>query len=167
MPFQGDLAAREPFPTSIKEPKSYSDAVSDPMFGSQWEKAIEEEKQNLLSHGTWEFVDAGEIPRARKPTGCRWVFKVKHHPNGLPSRFKARLVAQGFSQTYGIDFTETYAPTLRLNSLRLLLALCAIHDWELHQLDIVGAYLEETWMRRPTTCACQKALRHQEKFAGC
>ncbi len=70
------------------------------------------------------------------------MFKVKYHPNGLPQRFKARLVAQGFSQQYGIDYKDTYAPTLRLDSLRLLLALAAVHDHEVHQMDIVGAYLE-------------------------
>jgi hypothetical protein len=139
---------------AAKEPTSYIDAISDPLYSSQWEKAIAEEKQNLHSHGTWEYTDIDNIPCTRKLIGCRWVFKVKNHPDGLPSRFKARLVAQGFFQIYGVDFTETYAPTLRLDSLRLLLALCAVHDLELHLLDIVGAYLEgeldeEIFMRVP------------------
>jgi hypothetical protein len=141
-------------PHAIPEPRSYAEALHDPAFSPQWEQAIQEELTNLTSHGTWELVDSGAVPPTHKPIGCRWVFKVKYEENGLPKRFKARLVAQGFTQRPGIDYFDTFAPTLRLESMRLILAIVAAQDLELHQLDIVGAYLEgpideELYMRVP------------------
>ena len=56
-------------------------------------------------------------------------------------KYKARLVARGFSQEYGIDYKETFAPVIRLDALRLILAMSAIHGWDMQQLDIKGAYL--------------------------
>ena len=70
------------------------------------------------------------------------MFKVKYHPDGLVARFKARLVAQGFSQIPGIDFAETFAPTVRRELLRIYLAVCLFLNLIIHQVDIVGAYLE-------------------------
>ena len=70
------------------------------------------------------------------------MFKVKYSPDGSIARFKARLVAQGYSQIPGIDFVETFAPTVRRESLRIYLALCVMLGLAIHQVDIVGAYLE-------------------------
>lgn len=61
-----------------------------------------------------------------KAIGCKWVFKVKYNPNGSIERYKARLVAQGFSQVHEIDYTKTFAPTIRRESLRIFLAIAAI-----------------------------------------
>ena len=83
------------------------------------------------------------------------MFKVKYSGDGRVDRFKARLVAQGFSQRCGIDYTETFAPTLKFDTLRLLLAIAAIEDLQIHQMDVVSAYLageideEEIYMRPP------------------
>jgi hypothetical protein len=150
----GMSAATSDAPHAIPEPCTYAEALHDPAYGPQWEQAIQEEITNLTSHGTWELVDSGAVPPTHKPIGCRWVFKVKYEENGLPKRFKARLVAQGFTQRPGIDYFDTFAPTLRLESMRLILAVVAVQDLELHQLDIVGAYLEgpideELYMRVP------------------
>ncbi len=68
------------------------------------------------------------------------MFTVKYTPTGLLDRFKARLVAQGFSQVPGDDFTETFSPTVRFESLQTLLAIGASLDWEIHQTDVVSAY---------------------------
>lgn len=70
------------------------------------------------------------------------MFKVKYHPNGSVARFKVRLVVQGFSQVHGVDFSEIFAPTVRKESLRIYLALCLMLNLFIHQVDIVGAYLE-------------------------
>lgn len=70
------------------------------------------------------------------------VFKVKYHPDGSVARFKARLVAQGFSQVQGIDFSESFAPTLRRESLQIYLAICLALNLFIHHVDIVGAYLK-------------------------
>lgn len=125
--------------SKIHEPTSYEEAISDLIHGRQWKDAVEEELYNLESHHTWEFE---ELPQDRKPIGSKWVFKVKYNPDGSVARFKARLVAQGFSQVPGIDFTETFAPTVRRESLRIYLAICALLGLIIHQVDIVGAYLE-------------------------
>lgn len=70
------------------------------------------------------------------------MFKVKYHPDGRIAGYKARLVAQGFSQVAGVDYTETFAPTVKRKSLRIYLAIAAMLGLIVHQVDIVGAYLE-------------------------
>ena len=74
--------------------------------------------------------------------GCKWVFKVKYHPDSSIDKYKARLVVQGFSQVPGIDYTETFAPMVRCKSLRIFLAIAAMLEMILIQIDIVEAYLE-------------------------
>ncbi len=88
---------------TIPEPRSYKEALRDPTYSSQWEKAIDEEITNLISHGTWDLVNTHDVPTSHRPIGCHWVFKVKYEDNGLPKHFKARLVAQGFTQRPEID----------------------------------------------------------------
>lgn len=125
--------------SKIHEPTSYEDAISDSIYGRQWKDAVEEELHNLESHHTWEFE---ELPHNRKAIGSKWGFRVKHNPDRSVARFKARLVAQGFSQVPKIDFTETFAPTVRKELLRIYLAICAFLGLIIHQVDIVGTYLE-------------------------
>ena len=81
------------------------------------------------------------LPRGKKPVSCKWVFTVKYTTNGTVERYKARLVAKGFTQAYGIDYTETFAPITKLNTIRLLLSLATNLDWPLHQFDIKNAFL--------------------------
>ena len=69
------------------------------------------------------------------------MFKIKTLPNGQIDKYKARLCARGFSQQYGIDYFETFSPVVRMESLRILLAVAAAHDLEVHQMDVVDAYL--------------------------
>ena len=73
--------------------------------------------------------------------GSKWVFMVKYNPDGKVERYKARLVAKGFTQTFGIDYFETFAPVANLNLVRILLSLAANSDWPLYQLDIKNAFL--------------------------
>ena len=60
------------------------------------------------------------LPRGKKPMGCKWVFIVKYKADGTVERYKPRLVARGFTQTYDIDYTETFAPLAKLNTIRVL-----------------------------------------------
>ena len=78
----------------IEEPKTYTEALSDPIHGRGWRDAIQTELENLQSHGVWEL---DKLPEGRRPIGCKWVFKIKYDENGLLEKYKARLVAQGFS----------------------------------------------------------------------
>jgi len=95
-----------------------------------------------------------ELPVDRTPVRCKWIFKEKKGAEGETVRYKARLVAKGFTQQYGIDYLETYAPVVKLGSLRILLAIAAFKDYEIHQGDIKTAYLqgkltEEIYMEIP------------------
>ncbi|EPS62921.1 hypothetical protein M569_11867 [Genlisea aurea] len=88
--------------------------------------------------GTWEITD---LPEGKRPVGCRWIFKTKLNPDGSVNRYKARLVAQGFSQIPGVDFTDVFAPVAKITTVRLFIALAAQRSWPLHQLDINNAFL--------------------------
>lgn len=127
-------------------PHNYAEAITCPQ-SSKWKLAIQEELDSLKAKNV--FTPITHIPHGRMPIGSRWVFTVKSD-----GRYKARLVAQGFSQKFGIDYQETYSPTLRADSLRILLAVAAFRDWEIHQIDVKTAYLEgdlseEIFMKSP------------------
>jgi len=82
----------------------------------------------LVRNETWELAT---LPNAREPIGCRWLFKRKED-----GRYKARLVAKGYSQKVGVDYTETFAPVAKFNSLRSLHALVCENNWELEGMDV-------------------------------
>ena len=103
------------------------------------EKAIATELEQLRSSGTFEWVS--KVPDSRKVIGSRIVFQTKREGDGKVVRYKARVVAKGFSQVPGQDFEVTFASVARLTTLRALLSMAAREDWTLHQVDVVGAYL--------------------------
>jgi hypothetical protein len=112
----------------------------------KWKVAIKEEMASLRKNHTWDLVKRS---KARNVVSCKWVFKVKSS-----GRYKARLVARGFSQEYGLDYWETYAPVARFSSIRLLLALAARHKLKVQQMDVQTAFLygdltEEIYMEQP------------------
>ena len=76
--------------SKVREPKTYDKAINDPISGNRWREAIDEELWNLDSHQTWSYT---ALPSGRKAIGCKWVFRVKYHPDGSIERYKARLVA--------------------------------------------------------------------------
>ncbi|RVW85208.1 Retrovirus-related Pol polyprotein from transposon RE1 [Vitis vinifera] len=105
----------------------------------------------LEKNHTWEVMG---LPKGKTTVGCKWVFTVKYNSNGSLERYKARLVAKGFTQTYGIDYLETFAPVAKLNTVRVLLSIAANLDWPLQQLDVKNAFLngnleEEVYMDPP------------------
>ena len=134
------------------EPKSLVEVKRRPEW-PEWEKAINEELKTLEEASTWEISD---LPEGADLVGSKWVFRIKKDASGRVVRYKARLVAQGFSQVEEVDYFDTYAPVAKLSSLRTILALAARLDLELDQIDIKGAYLngeltddEIIYMRQP------------------
>jgi hypothetical protein len=119
------------------EPRTLAEAKRRPDW-PLWEKAIEEELSTLKAAGTWRMEEA---PPGANIIGSKWVFKAKKDAAGNIARYKARLVAQGFSQIGGVDYDNTYAPVARLASSRAIIALANRLGLELHQIDIKGAYL--------------------------
>ena len=119
------------------EPRSLKEAQSRPDW-LLWEKAIEEELATLKAAGTWEVVDA---PEGVNIVGSKWVFRAKKDAAGNVVWYKARLVAQGFSQVPGVDYFDTFAPVARQASICMVLAFAATEDYETGQIDIKGAYL--------------------------
>ena len=132
------------------EPRSVTEALASP-DKIKWLNAMQKEIQSLNSNDVWDLV---ELPGDRKAVGSKWVFKLKVDADGLVERHKARLVAQGFSQKFGLDYDETFCPVVRHESIRTVIALAVQHGLKLHQLDITTAFLngkldEEVYMKQP------------------
>ena len=131
-------------PLAVEEAKSRSD-------WPHWKKAMDEEMDQLNKLETFKLES---LPVDRTAIASKWVFRIKRDDHGNISRYKARLVAKGFSQIPGIDFDETFAPVVWIETIRLLLALAAHYNLKIHVIDVVGAYLngklsEEIYMQQP------------------
>ncbi|RVW58402.1 Retrovirus-related Pol polyprotein from transposon RE1 [Vitis vinifera] len=100
--------------------------------------AMNREYQALLRNNTWSLVPP---PSSTHIVGCRWIYKLKYRPDGSIDRHKARLVAQGFTQTPGIDYFDTFSPIVKPCTIRLILALVVSFQWPVRQLDVENAFL--------------------------
>jgi hypothetical protein len=145
----------------------------------KWLDAMENEIKSLKEHGVWDLV---KLPEGRKTVGCKWIFKVKQDADGNVERYKARLVAQGFSQKEGEDYDETFSPVVRFESIRTVIALAAQLGLSLHQMDVKTAFLngelkEKIYMRQPPgyvvqgketyVCLLYKSLYGLKQSARC
>jgi hypothetical protein len=130
-------------------PRTYQEAIESEE-SDQWKKAMDEEMESVKENETWTLE---KLPERRQAVSCKWVYVKKRNNDGEVGRFKARLVARGFSQQEGIDYNETFSPVVRFDSLRVLLSIAA-NDLEMKQFDIKTAFLygkleEEIFMKQP------------------
>ena len=135
---------------SLATPKTFLEALNSPQK-LQWVAAMKKEIEALKENGTWDKM---KLPQGRKAVKSKWVYRIKTNENGNVTKFKARLVAKGFTQIAGVDFKETFAPTAKLKSVRVLTALAAKKTWKIWQDDVPAAYLkseikEEVFMELP------------------
>ena len=161
------LAARRQ-PTKGRDPVTPAEAMKRD-DAKLWKDAMDDEYRSLMENGTWELV---QLPPDRKAIGCKWLFKTKEDEKGNIVRYKARLVAQGFTQKFGVDFDEVFAPVARQETFRILLTIASRRKMVAKHVDVKTAYLhgklEETiYMKQPagystgddkTVCRLKKSL---------
>ncbi|KAJ9563084.1 hypothetical protein OSB04_008244 [Centaurea solstitialis] len=128
-------------------PRSTAQAMCDP----HWRAAMDAEMAAILSNYTWDLVPK---PSDANIVGNRWLFRHKFDSNGQLERYKARLVAQGFSQQPGLDFDDTFSPVVKPATIRTVLSISISRNWPIHQLDVKNAFLhgdltETVYMRQP------------------
>ncbi|KAK0605807.1 hypothetical protein LWI29_030936 [Acer saccharum] len=123
--------------TPQSEPNSLLQARKFP----EWRQAMSVEYDALVKNSTWELVPAHS---SQNVVGCKWIFRIKRHPDGSVARYKARLVAKGFHQRPGIDFTDTFSPVVKPVTVRLILTIAVTNGWSLRQLDVNNAFLQGT-----------------------
>ncbi|KAG7587833.1 Retrotransposon Copia-like N-terminal [Arabidopsis suecica] len=133
--------------SSESEPKNFLEAVKS----EKWHGPMNEELQTCVNTGTFSVVS---LPEGKRPIGCRWVYRIKHNADGTVDRYRARLVAKGFTQQEGVDYIDTFSPVAKLVTVKLFLDLAAKHGWSLTQLDVTNAFLhgdldEEIYMDLP------------------
>ncbi|GJT64243.1 putative RNA-directed DNA polymerase [Tanacetum coccineum] len=134
----------------VEDPIFYNEAINSNQ-STQWLEAMNDELKSMQINVVWELA---ELPNGVKPVGCKWVYKRKLDQKGNIERFKARLVTKGYTQKKWIDYNETFSPVSRKDSLRIVMALVAHYDLELHQMDVKTAFLngdlhEDVYMTQP------------------
>ncbi|KAG7534720.1 GAG-pre-integrase domain [Arabidopsis thaliana x Arabidopsis arenosa] len=129
------------------DPTRFEDAEKQKI----WREAMMSEIESIEKNQTWELM---ALPEGVKPIGVKWVYKTKLNEDGEVEKYKARLVAKGYAQSYGIDYTEVFAPVARLDTVRTILAVAAQSSWEVFQLDVKSAFLhgelkEDVYVNQP------------------
>ena len=113
------------------EPECYDEACQN-RDASKWELAMKDEMKSLISNQTWELM---ELPVGNKALHNKWVYRVKEEHDGS-KRYKARLVVKGLQQKEGVDYTDIFAPVVKLNTIRSVLSIVPVEDIYLEQLDV-------------------------------
>ena len=150
------------------EPNTYKQAISCP-DKNKWIVAMETELQTIENNNTWSLV---ELPKGRVAIGSKWVFKIKQGETKETSTFKARLVAQGFNQKFGVDYDEVFAPVTRSSTFRILLAIASARNFIVQQYDVKSAFLngtlsEEIYLKPPPgSIETDKVLRLHKSLYG-
>ena len=132
------------------DPMTFSKAMDD-VSSNKWLEAMEDELKSVVQNEVWDLV---ELLEGHQKVGCKWVFKTKRDSHGNLERYKARLVAKGFTQKDGVNYKETFSLVSKKDSFRIIMALVAHYDLELHQMDVKTAFLngnlnEEVYMDQP------------------
>ena len=116
-------------------PRSYEEAMKD----KEWKESVGAEAGAMIKNDTWY---ESELPKGKKAVSSRWIFTIKYKADGQIERKKTRLVARGFTQTYGEDYIETFAPVAKLHTIRIVLSLAVNLGWGLWQMDVKNAFLQ-------------------------
>jgi hypothetical protein len=101
------------------EPICFEQAVGNP----EWDNAMDEKMAALDANATWELV---ALLEDKKAIGCKWVYKVKHNADGSMNRYKVRLLAKGYAQTYGIDYDKTYSLVAKMTTKKAIIVMVAV-----------------------------------------
>lgn len=156
---QGSVIANFMMEDTIKsEPTSYHEAQGKP----EWEKAMIDEITALMKNSTWDLVPK---PNDVDIITCKWVYKLKKAADGSIARHKARLVARGFSQQYGLDYEDTFSPVAKMVTVRTIISLAANKGWPLLQFDVKNAFLygeldRDIYMEQPLGFVSEKFPKH-------
>jgi hypothetical protein len=132
--------------TESAKPSHYSEASQD----ARWRDAMDAEFSALQKNETWTLVPRQD---GQNVIGSKWVYKIKYKPDGSVERYKARLVAQGFTQMFGIDYAETFSPVVKPATIRLVLSLVVSQGWHLRQIDIQNAFLYGFFCLKRLSCS--------------
>ncbi|KAA3452947.1 Retrovirus-related Pol polyprotein from transposon TNT 1-94 [Gossypium australe] len=132
---------------AIVEPDSLEEAEAH----EGWKQAMIDEIMMIEKNQAWELTAK---PANKRTIGVKWIYRAKHNADESLNKLKARLVVKGFSQRYGLDYMETFAPVAKLDIIRLLVALAAQKQWSIHQLGVRSAFLngfleEEIYIDQP------------------
>ncbi|GJY58142.1 ribonuclease H-like domain-containing protein [Tanacetum coccineum] len=139
------------------EPTTYYDAVKD----VSWVEATNNEIEALIRNNTWTLTD---LPIGWKTIDNKWLYKIKYKASGHVDKYKARVVAKGFSQREGIDFDETFSPVVKMVTVRCLICIAVSNDWPLFHLDVNNAFLygdlnEDIYMSLPLGFECSNKTK--------
>lgn len=164
------------FAFMVSEPGTYKQAMESE-DKEEWIGAMRDEYDALIKNNTWTLV---ERPQGLNVVDNRWIFKVKMNPDNTVERYKARLVARGFTQQYGIDYSETFSPVVRFTSIRSILAIVAQKRMHMMQFDVKTAFLngdldENVYMEQPVglndntprVCKLKKSLYGLKQASRC
>ncbi|GKC64651.1 retrotransposon protein, putative, ty1-copia subclass [Tanacetum coccineum] len=121
----------------LDEPPNYKAALADPE-SDKWLEAMNTKMQSMKDNQVWILV---ELPPNGRTVRSKWLFKKKTDMDGNVYTFKARLVAKGYTQTYDVDYGETFSPVADIRAIRILLAIAAFYDYEIWQIDVKTAFL--------------------------
>ena len=120
-----------------QSPQSVLEAMQG-LHSEKWKRAMESEMDSLKENGVYEIVDR---PAGKKVVKSKWVFRVKTNELGEVEKYKARVVAKGFSQVEGIGYDQTFSPTVRFETIRQLVAMGASKGMKMHQMDVTTAFV--------------------------